>query len=150
MTCTRRRAAVLACLRLAIRPPPHRHARAHTQYAQATRTHARALTDTSSAPAQLLQHVPVLIYNGDVDACVPYNSNEDWVVALSAQQGYAQVGAWRPWKLGNVPAGYVTTYAAPKQNLTFLTVKESGHMVPQYQPARAFAFFERWLTGASF
>ena len=44
----------------------------------------------------LLQHVDVTIYNGDVDACVPYNSNADWVEALAKQQGYAQAQAWRP------------------------------------------------------
>jgi hypothetical protein len=32
-------------------------------------------------------------------------------------------------------------------NFTFLTVKESGHMVPQYQPARALAFFQAWVKG---
>ena len=94
----------------------------------------------------LLQHTPVLIYNGDVDACVPYNSNADWIVALAAQQSWVQATAWRPWLLQRMPAGYVTQYDTKlAHNLTFLTVKESGHMVPQYQPARAFAFFSRWL-----
>jgi len=47
------------------------------------------------------------------------------------------------------PAGYVTTWAVPgaKANLTFVTVKDSGHMVPQYQPERAFAMFSRWIDG---
>ena len=35
-------------------------------------------------------------------------------------------------------------------NLSFLTIKESGHMVPQYQPQRAFEFFSRWLEGKPF
>ena len=40
----------------------------------------------------------------------------------------------------------MTTYATrAAHNLTFLTIKESGHMVPQYQPDRALAFFTRWL-----
>ena len=47
---------------------------------------------------------------------------------------YAQLQPWRPWRLRSVPAGYVTIYAAAAHNLTFLTVKGSGHMVPQYQP----------------
>ena len=85
-----------------------------------------------------------------MDACVPYNSNADWVEALANQQSYAQVQSWRPWLMGTVPAGYVTSYAAAKHNLTFLTVKQSGHMVPQYQPARAFEFFSRWLQGKPF
>jgi len=98
----------------------------------------------------ILERHGVLIYNGDVDACVPYNSNLDWVQALAAQQGYSEVEAWRPWRLDRVVAGYVTAYSAGAHNLTFLTVKESGHMVPQYQPRRALAFFSRWLDGAPF
>ena len=85
-----------------------------------------------------------------MDACVPYSSNADWVDALAQQQGYAQVQPWRPWRLRTVPAGYVTIYAAAAHTLTFLTVKESGHMVPQYQPERAFTFFSRWLEGKPF
>ena len=69
---------------------------------------------------------------------MPYSSNADWVDALAQQQGYAQLQPWRPWRLRTVPAGYVTIYAAAAHTLTFLTVKESGHMVPQYQPERAF------------
>lgn len=99
----------------------------------------------------LLQHVDVLIYNGDVDACVPYNSNGDWVDALATQQGYEQTEAWRPWKVRDVPAGYVTSYQANAQHtFKFLTVKQSGHMVPQYQPERAFSFYSRWLEGKPF
>ena len=92
-----------------------------------------------------------MIYNGDVDACVPYNSNEDWTAALAAQQGWVEAEAWRPWLLNNVPAGYVTSYkTGGAANFTFVTVKESGHMVPQYQPTRALAFFQRWLKGGPY
>ena len=52
--------------------------------------------------------------------------------------------------LGTVPAGYVTQYSAGSHRLSFLTIKESGHMAPQYQPARSFAFFSRWLAGDPF
>ena len=85
----------------------------------------------------LLNHTSVLIYNGDVDGCVPYSSNADWIVALAAQQGWEQAEAWRPWTLRQLPAGYVTRYDTKcAHNLTFLTIKQAGHMVPQYQPVR--------------
>ena len=101
-------------------------------------------------PLQILEALPVLIYSGDADACVPYNSNLDWIDALAAQQAYALAQPWRPWLLEQVVAGYTTAYSAGKHNLTFLTIKQSGHMVPQYQPARALAFFERWLARAPY
>ena len=86
-----------------------------------------------------------------MDACVPFNSNADWITSLAAQQGYDNAEAWRPWLLdrgggAKVVAGYVSSYATDvAYNLTFLTIKASGHMVPQYQPDRALAFFTRWL-----
>jgi hypothetical protein len=59
---------------------------------------------------------------------------------------------WRPWLVGKSVAGYVTDYpiaasahAPASHNFTFLTVREAGHMVPQYQPARALELFRRWL-----
>ena len=45
----------------------------------------------------IVKRYRTVIYNGDVDACVPYNSNEDWTVALAAQQGWQELEAWRPW-----------------------------------------------------
>eukprot|EP01051_Picozoa_sp_SAG22_P018740 SAG22_NODE_3248_length_1833_cov_1.974625_1_plen_71_part_00 len=48
--------------------------------------------------------------NGDIDACVPYNGNEDWTTAMAAKLGMTVVPgqAWRPWVVDQVPAGYVT------------------------------------------
>ena len=76
----------------------------------------------------IVKRYRTVIYNGDVDACVPYNSNEDWTVALAAQQGWQELEAWRPWTVNDIPAGYVTSYGTPgPANFTFLTVKNSGH-----------------------
>ena len=36
-------------------------------------------------------------------------------------------------KVGNVPAGYVTTYSTTgPADFTFITVKDAGHLVPGY------------------
>ena len=100
---------------------------------------------------KLLQRYKALTFNGDVDACVPFNSNADWVSLLAQQQGYETVQTWRPWLLNDVPAGYVTKYSTPGPgNFTFVTVKEAGHMIPTFQPERAFALFQRWLNDEEF
>ena len=54
-----------------------------------------------------LRRYRIVIYNGDVDACVPYNGNEDWTVAMADKLGMAEIKgeSWRPWQVGNVPAG---------------------------------------------
>ena len=100
----------------------------------------------------ILKSVRTTIYNGDVDACVPYNSNEDWIAALAAEQKYPMKEAWRPWLLDNVPAGYVTTYGPMQSghNWTFVTIKDAGHMVPEYQPERALAMTTRFLAGGTY
>ncbi|CDP21581.1 unnamed protein product [Coffea canephora] len=39
--------------------------------------------------------------------------------------------------------GYVVGY----ENLTFVTVRGAGHLVPRYQPARGLAIFSSFLEG---
>lgn len=93
--------------------------------------------------SELIPQIRVLIFNGDVDACVPYPGNEWWTSSLDIPV----VKGWRPWSVNKQVAGYVTSY---KQDFTFLTVKGSGHMVPQYRPVQAFAMFERFINNKQF
>merc|ERR1740117_1631800 len=74
---------------------------------------------------RILKHYRTTIYNGDVDRCVPYNSNEDWISSLAAQQNYEVAEPWSPWLLNDVPAGYVTSYAIPggPANFSFITIR---------------------------
>jgi len=99
---------------------------------------------------KLVGEIPVLIYTGDVDQCVPSDYSDGWVKAL----GFPILRNWMPWTYnygaGNTQVGgYVTTFANAN-NLTLLTVKNSGHMVPQYQPIAALTFFTRFLKGQPF
>lgn len=43
----------------------------------------------------LISKYRVLIYNGDVDACVPYNDNEMWTSGM----GYTASAAWHAWSV---------------------------------------------------
>ena len=56
---------------------------------------------------------------------------------------------WRAWTLDGCRkvGGYVTRY---RQNFDYLTIRGSGHMVPQFKPAAASAFLENWLTGGNY
>ena len=55
-------------------------------------------------------------------------------------------------QLDNQVAGYATVYTVPNAShpFTFITVKGSGHMVPQYQPVSAQEMLRRFLSGESF
>ncbi|XP_077226861.1 serine carboxypeptidase 1-like [Tasmannia lanceolata] len=81
-----------------------------------------------------------LIFSGDHDMCVPFTGSEAWTRSL----GYRIIDQWRPWFFNEQVAGYTQGYA---NNLTFLTVKGSGHTVPEYKPKEALAFYSRWLAG---
>jgi len=88
----------------------------------------------------LIQKYRTLIYNGDVDCCVPYTDNEMWTSSL----GFPIKDDWRPWIVNNQVAGYVTVY--DNNDFTFATIKGAGHMVPQFKPPEAFALFQRFLN----
>lgn len=38
-------------------------------------------------------------------------------------------------------------YQVEYEGLTFVTVRDAGHQVPEYQPQRAFALLKRFLVG---
>ncbi|KAK4801838.1 hypothetical protein SAY86_000041 [Trapa natans] len=81
-----------------------------------------------------------LIYSGDHDLAVPYTGTEAWTRSM----GYKMVEQWRSWWSNKQVAGYLQAY---EKNLTFLTVKGAGHMVPQYKPRESLDFYTRWLDG---
>jgi serine carboxypeptidase-like clade 1 len=83
-----------------------------------------------------------LIYSGDHDMCVPFTGSEAWTRSL----GYAIIDQWRPWIVDDQVAGYTQGY---DYNLTFATVKGSGHTVPEYKPKESLSFYTRWLAGES-
>lgn len=82
----------------------------------------------------------VLIYNGDTDPSINSFEAQNWTSSL----GLREVAEWRPWTLDGKSylGGYVTRYEG---NLDFLTIRGSGHMVPEYKPKATFEFLQRWL-----
>ncbi|KAL0369903.1 UNVERIFIED_CONTAM: Serine carboxypeptidase 1 [Sesamum angustifolium] len=83
---------------------------------------------------------PIIQVVGDHDMCVPYTGSQAWTRSV----GYKTIDEWRPWYVKEQVAGYVQGY---DNNLSFLTVKGSGHTVPEYKPVEALAFYSRWLAG---
>lgn len=81
-----------------------------------------------------------LIFSGDHDMCVPFTGSQAWTSSL----GYKIVDEWRPWLSKGQVAGYLEGYT---NKFTFLTVKGSGHTVPEYKPQEALDFYSRWLAG---
>lgn len=112
-----------------------------------TLNYTRYMVDetTEVYPGLLAAGLHVLIYNGDQDECIPYQHDETWTRGM----GFAVRDEWRPWLLNEQVAGYVTEFEAPVTSgrFAFATVKRAGHEVPMYQPDRARALLERFITG---
>uniref|UniRef100_A0A7N4NGF5 Uncharacterized protein n=1 Tax=Sarcophilus harrisii TaxID=9305 RepID=A0A7N4NGF5_SARHA len=53
---------------------------------------------------------------------------------------------YQPWYYQRQVAGFFKEY----EQITFLTVKGSGHMVPQYRPAQALKMFECFLKNTTY
>merc|ERR1712232_118232 len=66
--------------------------------------------------------------------------------------------SWRPWRTGDgMLAGYTETYLPVGQTLdqnvsgraAFATVLGAGHMVPRYQPFRAFTLIQKFIADST-
>uniref|UniRef100_A0A914WU84 Carboxypeptidase n=1 Tax=Plectus sambesii TaxID=2011161 RepID=A0A914WU84_9BILA len=84
----------------------------------------------------------VLLYYGDTDMACNFLMG----AKFSKDLGLALVAENRPWKVDGQIAGFVTAY----KGLDYLTVKGTGHMVPQWKPKEAFHMLDRFLNGLEY
>ena len=120
--------------------------------------------EPSTVYPSLFGRINVLVYNGDVDDCVPYTDNYGWVSNLD----FPIKKSWHPWfyhsysvadpEYSSQLGGYMVEYV-PKKTSTkpsnlgsraatfhFATVRGSGHMVPQDQPNKIFELYSRYIS----
>ncbi|KAL1811955.1 hypothetical protein ACET3Z_022020 [Daucus carota] len=83
--------------------------------------------------------ISVWLYSGDTDGVVPVTTTR---YAIDHLQTSVKT-QWYPWYTQAEVGGYAVGY----ENLTFVTVRGSGHFVPSYQPSRALALFSSFLAG---
>ncbi|KAE8673493.1 Serine carboxypeptidase II-3 [Hibiscus syriacus] len=84
--------------------------------------------------------IRIWLYSGDVDSVVPVTSTRYAINKLKL----SIKTAWRPWSTDEEVGGYVVEY----DGLTLVTVRDAGHLVPSYQPARALTMISSFLEGA--
>ncbi|CAA0807557.1 Serine carboxypeptidase-like 40 [Striga hermonthica] len=82
--------------------------------------------------------IRVWFYSGDLDTNVPFTATLYSLVKIRSPVKTL----WYPWYVNDQEVG---GYAVGYQNLTFVTVRGSGHQVPSYQPERALALFTSFL-----
>nr|AWM30697.1 cathepsin A [Rachycentron canadum] len=83
----------------------------------------------------------VPVYNGDVDMACNFMGDE-WFVESLQQQVEVQR---RPWLYNDKDGRQVGGFVKDFNNIAFLTVKGSGHMVPSDKPIAAFTMFTRFI-----
>ncbi|KAK7404258.1 hypothetical protein VNO78_05002 [Psophocarpus tetragonolobus] len=82
----------------------------------------------------------VWIFSGDTDGRVPITSTKYSIKKMDLPIR----SVWRPWLSHGEVGGYVEVY---KGGLTLATVREAGHQVPSYQPARALTLLKYFIDG---
>jgi serine carboxypeptidase-like clade I len=84
--------------------------------------------------------IKILVYSGDTDGAVPFNGTQKWISNLKLPI----LSKWKSWRVDDDNlAGYRTVY----KGLTFVVVKGTGHMVPQWKPKEAYYMLSRFLEG---
>jgi len=81
----------------------------------------------------------VVVYGGDVTFNVPYLGTQVWVEGL----GLPITKNWQAWELDGQVAGYLKKF----QGITLVSVKNSGHMIPEFTPESALLLFKMFLQG---
>ena len=100
---------------------------------------------------KLIQKYRILIYSGDVDACIPYWGTEEWTREL----GFGVRKDWHPWQAKHLTrptmqrAGYAIEYDTPTK-FNFVTVQGSGHMLPTFKPHFALSMITKFLNNEDF
>ncbi|KAM5552096.1 serine carboxypeptidase-like 40 [Rosa sericea] len=103
--------------------------------------------DSPSTILPLLQEfmdngLRVWIFSGDIDGRVPVTSTK-----YSLEKMNLPVKTeWHAWFLSGQVGGYTQVYEG---DITFATVREAGHQVPSYQPARALSLIKHFLDGTA-
>ncbi|XP_055810735.1 serine carboxypeptidase-like 12 isoform X2 [Solanum dulcamara] len=80
-----------------------------------------------------------LIYSGDHDMVVPFQSTQAWIKYLN----YSIITDWRPWTIDGQVAGYTRSFS---NHMTYATVKGGGHTAPEYKREECFHMFKRWIA----
>jgi vitellogenic carboxypeptidase-like protein len=104
---------------------------------------------------QLLREYRVLVYSGNLDPLLGVALTEAWISKILHLSGShtAQDFASTPklaWRIGANGGAQLAGYARDLGNLTLLTVRNSGHLVPHDQPAAAFDIMLHMIHGQSF
>jgi serine carboxypeptidase-like clade 2 len=78
----------------------------------------------------------VWVYSGDVDADVPITGTMSWRTSFKEEQRLAVIEPWREWWVKGLHRheDQVGGMVWELTNLTFVSVRGAGHLVPKDKP----------------
>ncbi|XP_063315232.1 lysosomal protective protein-like [Pelobates fuscus] len=88
----------------------------------------------------------ILVYNGDVDMACNFLGNEWFLDSLNI----TFKANYRPWLYTEEGIKQIAGFVKEFSNLTFVTVKGAGHMVPTDKPNVAFVMFSHYIRNEPF
>jgi hypothetical protein len=91
--------------------------------------------------------VRVWAYDGDGDPSVNVFSTQQAWWNFTSGNDLVKTSEWRAWTLStasNIVGGYVTQWV--NGSLTYVTVRGSGHMVPEYKPVSAMVLASTFVS----
>ncbi|KAM3921342.1 lysosomal protective protein-like isoform 2-T2 [Leptodactylus fuscus] len=88
----------------------------------------------------------ILVFSGDTDMACNFLGIEWYIDALGAKEDKS----YHPWMYKDGKQSQIAGYAKQYANLTLLTVKGAGHMVPTDKPLVAFQMFQRFINNEPF
>ncbi|EFH61052.1 predicted protein [Arabidopsis lyrata subsp. lyrata] len=96
-------------------------------------------------PTLLEDGISLLVYAGEYDLICNWLGNSRWVNAME-WSGKTNFGAAEqvPFMVDGKEAGLLKTY----EQLSFLKVRDAGHMVPMDQPKAALKMLKRWMENS--
>ncbi|KAG8565529.1 hypothetical protein GDO81_012894 [Engystomops pustulosus] len=111
-------------------------------------SYAMGMDDARNQYLQLLNEKKyrILVYSGDLDMVCNFLGIE-WFFdsfGLEVEESY------HPWMYKDGGQSQIAGYAKQYTNLTLLTVKGAGHMVPTDKPLEAFQMFRRFIKNEPF
>ena len=93
-------------------------------------------------PYLIEKGLKIWLYSGDTDSVVSLNGTQKWLEKLNL----SVEKPWNKWKVAEedtIISGFRIKY---KENITFLTIRETGHMAPQWKPREVFHAFSKFLN----
>lgn len=97
-------------------------------------------------PVLLASKIPVLVYHGEDDFICNWYGGQKWVTDLEwPGQSAFHAAKNTTWTVDGEEAG---SYKSA-QGLTFLRIKDAGHMVPKDQPKNALSMINNFIKTGS-